>query len=470
MAEDPREKLAYEPPDAERPSSASPTERQLEREVPTAAAPGHDPYAALRLRNFRLLAGGFFITSIGAQMQTVAAQYEIYAKTGSALSLGLLGAVLAVPMLVLALPAGQLADMFSRRRIVLCMLLCNGSCALGLAWLTYRHSGWQHMVTGMYVLLGFGNGAATLGRPARTSLLPQLVPTGTFSNAVTWNSTIFETASMIGPAIGGFICARSVPLTFALASVCWIACFFFVLALPEVKHAAPRGAAKLSDVFVGLRFVWRSRLMLGAMTLDLFAVLFGGATFLFPAVAKEILHVGPTGFGWLRAAPAIGAFTMAMALAHRRPMRRAGRALLLAVAGFGLATIVFGLSRNYALSFAMLVVTGMCDNISVVVRHTVIQLLTPDSMRGRVSAVNQIFIGSSNELGGLESGLTAKWFGLVGSIVIGGIGTLVVVGSAALTWPELRRLGSLRDIKPTDNSDPETKEPSAAPPARAPKA
>jgi MFS family permease len=190
--------------------------------------------------------------------------------------------------------------------------------------------------------------------------------------------------------------------------------------------------------------------MLGAMTLDLLAVLLGGATYLLPAIATDVLHVSSTKYGWLRAAPAIGAFSMAILLSHLPPMRRAGRTLLLAVAGFGLVTIVFGLSKSFVLSMAMLILLGMCDNISVVVRHTLIQMLTPDSMRGRVSAVNQIFIGSSNEIGGFESGITARLFGLVQSVVIGGIGTILVVAASAVAWPELRRLGSLKEIRPSD--------------------
>jgi MFS family permease len=305
----------------------------------------------------------------------------------------------------------------------------------------------------MYVLLALGNAAGTVGRPARTALLPQLVPKRIFNNAVTWNSSIFETASVLGPAVGGFVCGRSIPLTFALAATCWLACFVFVAALPDVpppRRDASHHGSSLSNLLAGLRFVFREKLMLSAMTLDLFAVLFGGAAFLYPVFATDILGVGPLGFGFLRAAPALGAFSMAIVLAHLPPMQRAGRALLLAVAGFGVATIVFGISRNFLLSFAMLVLIGMFDNISVVVRHTLVQLLTPDSMRGRVSSVNQIFIGSSNEIGGIESTVTAQWFGPVWSVVIGGIGTLIVVVMLAFVSPPLRRLGSLRDIQPSE--------------------
>jgi MFS family permease len=288
--------------------------------------------------------------------------------------------------------------------------------------------------------------------------MPQLVPTSVFANAVTWNSSVFETASMAGPAIGGFICGRSVTHAYVFTAICWSAAMVAIFFLPEKRLPGassdgdakePRGVPSFADLIAGVRFVWHSKLMLGAMTLDMFAVLLGGCTFLLPIFAQR-LGVGAVGFGWLRAAPSIGALTMAVVIAHTPPFQRAGRALLIAVAGFGCSTIVFGLSMNYGLSFAMLVIAGAFDNVSVVVRHTLVQLLTPDAMRGRVSAVNQVFIGSSNELGGLESGLTAAWFGPVGSVVAGGIGTILVVLGVASIWPQVRKLGSLKDIRPDE--------------------
>jgi MFS family permease len=445
----PKAPLAYEPPQEDRPTSAAPTEPQLERELPGGRdARGHDSYAALRYKDYRLFVGAFFLSVIGGQMQTAAVGWEIYKKTGSALNLGWMGAAMGVPVLLLALPAGHVADTHSRRRIMMATHLLSAACALGLAYLSFFRGNWHYSLPLMYALLALGNSGATFGRPARQALMPQLVPSSVFANAVTWNSSIFETASVIGPAVGGFVCARNIPLTYVISAACWIATVFAIWNLPD--RAPPRrGApATLADVGAGARFVWRSQLLLAVMSLDLFAVLLGGATFLLPAFAQDILHVGGTGFGWLRAAPAIGAVSTAVILAHRPPLRRAGRALLWAVAGFGCATIVFGLSRNYALSLAMLVVVGAFDNVSVVVRHTLIQLLTPDAMRGRVAAVNQIFIGSSNELGGLESGLTAAAFGNVWSVVGGGIGTILVVIATAILSPEARRLGSLRDIQP----------------------
>jgi hypothetical protein len=326
-----------------------------------------------------------------------------------------------------------------------------------LAGVSYFGTHWHHPIAAMYTLLALGNIGGTFSRPARQALLPQLVPSEKFGNAVMWNSTVFETASVVGPAIGGFICARSVAFAYVFAAACFCCSFVLVAALPKVHAAAKKNHRPgFTDLIAGVRYVWRVRLMFSALTLDLFAVLLGGAVYLLPAFAQDILHVGPVGFGWLRAAPSIGAISMAMLQAHRKPMRRAGRTLLIAVAGFGIATIIFGLSKNFWLSFAMLILTGAFDNISVVVRHTLVQMLTPDEMRGRVSAVNQVFIGSSNELGGMESGLTAAWLGLVPSVVVGGIGTLIVVIGAAFTWPEMRNLGSLQDMKPAEIPDEPT--------------
>jgi MFS family permease len=267
---------------------------------------------------------------------------------------------------------------------------------------------------------------------------------------------------MAGPAAGGLIVWLAGPaVAYVAAAACFIGALILILFLPDARperqldtSGKPKHSAGLADLVAGIRFVFRSKLILAALTLDLFAVLFGGATFLLPVFAKDILGVGAFGFGCLRAAPSLGAVTMAMIQAHRPPIQKAGRALLLTVAGFSVATIVFGLSRNYALSFVMLVLTGAFDNISVVIRHSLVPLATPDNMRGRVLAVNQIFVGSSNELGGLESGLTATWIGPVLSVVGGGIASIGVVLAVALGFPEVRQLKSLEDVKPIDPDGP----------------
>ena len=452
--------LAYEAPDTERSSSAMPTEQQLERELPPRAGRAHDPYAALRIGHYRLFAAAFCASVIGGQTQNVAVGWQIYQKTNSAMSLGWLGLVMATPILLLALPAGHVADTFSRRRIMLVTHSVSAACALALALVAHLNLGGAQTVSAIYALMFVGNAGATFGRPARSAFMPQLVPPHVFPNAVTWNSSIFEVASVAGPAIGGLLCWRSVTLAFVFAACCWCGTLVGIYFLPN--RAAPGRATRdarrgpmpsLGDLVAGVRFVVRSKLMLGAMTLDMFAVLLGGCTFLLPIFAKDILHVGALGFGFLRAAPSVGAIAMALTIAHTPPFRNAGRALLLAVAGFGAVTIAFGLSRNFALSFAMLVLLGAFDNVSVVIRHTLIQLLTPDAMRGRVSAVNQVFIGSSNEIGGLESGLTAAWLGPVTSVVMGGIGTILVVIGVASIWPQVRKLKSLADVKPDTLDD-----------------
>jgi MFS family permease len=461
---DPTPKQAYETPDDDRAASAAPTEPQLEREMPGGReVAGHDPYAALRHRRYVIYMIAFFISVIASQMETFTATYEIFKKTGSTMSLGLVGLVLGIPMLLLTLPAGHLADSRSRRRMIVVTQSFCAVCLVGLSMLSHYGHAWPHSIGAMYLLLSLSAAGATIGRPARAALMPQLVPQAVFSNAVTWNSSTFETATVLGPTIAGFICAKSIPSAYFVSAIGFAICAVLMATLPETHDAsAKRRSATLSDVSVGLRFVWRAKLMLGAMTMDLFAVLLGGAVFLLPAVATDILHVGPIALAWLRAGPSIGAISMALILAHRPPMRRAGRALLLSVAGFGVATVIFGLSRNFWLSFVMLILTGAFDNISVVVRHTIVQMLTPDEMRGRVSAVNQIFIGSSNEIGGFESGVTAAWLGTVRSIVFGGIGTLLVVTVCSLVFPAVRTLGSLQDIKPAARPT-ESENPSPAP-------
>ena len=287
-----------------------------------------------------------------------------------------------------------------------------------------------------------------LNRPARWAILPQVVPRELLLSAVTWKTSAWQVAAMAGPALGGLVIALA-----GGATTCYVlnaGCSAVVIGLTASLRlcAAPRDSQPVSlrSLLAGLRFVFRTDLILATITLDLLAVFLGGATALLPIYARDILRIGPSGLGWLRAAPSIGSFLMALVLAHRPPMRRAGKSLLWAVAGFGIATIVFGLSRNPYLSFAMLLLTGALDNISVVVRQTLVQLLTPDDMRGRVSAINAIFIASSNELGAFESGLAARLFGTVGSVVGGGIGTVLVVLCVAAIWPNVSSLGSLQDV------------------------
>ena len=402
------------------------------------------PYAAFRIHDYRLYVIGWVVARMGTYIQSIAIAWEIYQRTGEALSLGLVGLAQALPLMVLALPAGLLADRYERRRLSIFSLLGMTVTSLALAAFSIR----EGPVLWMYALLFLDACMMTVGRPARTALLPQLVPAEVFPNAVTWNMSLMHIASVVGPALGGIVVAVSVQSAYfvAAAGSLWLAfmCLTRIQFRPVDEKPEP---ASWQTLLGGIRFVWDKRILFTIMALDLFAVLLGGAVYLLPIFAEDILNVGATGFGYLRAAPAVGAFLMAVAMIYLPPMKRAGHALLLAVAGFGVATIVFGFSQNFALSWVMLFLTGALDNISMVVRQTLTQLLTPDRMRGRVSAVSGIFIGASNELGGFESGLVAQWFGPVISVVSGGIGTILVVAGAAALSPQLLRLGALHEAR-----------------------
>ncbi|HEY1769832.1 MAG TPA: MFS transporter [Chthoniobacterales bacterium] len=432
-----------------------------------------DPYAAFRFRSFVFYTIGNFVSIAGRQMLTVALEWEVYARTHSATALGLVGLTAALPVVTLSLPAGHLADRVSRKIIILWSQASSALCSILLAIVSWNHLAIPRLAilvrtnAGLaavahlferhatyhfddlslpliYLIMLISGSARTFGWAARASFFPTLVPRDQFANAVTWNSSIFQVACVLGPAAAGFLIVRlGFPFIYALDSCCALA--FFVLVLPIKKTRTSRRASSnpWESLAVGIRFVFSRKVILAALTLDLFAVLLGGATALLPIFADQILHCGPIGLGWLRAAPAIGAFGMAVAIAYLPPMHRAGRALLWCVSGFGLATIVFGLSKWLWLSLAMLFLTGAFDSVSMVVRQTLVQLLTPDEMRGRVSAVNNIFIGTSNEFGALESGLTAAVFGPVISVVAGGIGTILVVIAVATRWPPLRKIGRL---------------------------
>lgn len=409
------------------------------------------PYAIWRNQSYCCYACGWFLMAFAKQVETVAVGIYLYARTGQALALGWLGLVQALPMLLLALPGGQLADRTNRKWVVMATLAISALVSLGLIGVTTRslHVGW------VYLLLGLGAVSQALGTPSRSAMLPQIVSAEMFGNAVAWGTTVFQIAAMTGPAIGGFILGAENNAVAAFSLV--LACRLLSLAAVAGIHN-PSGRQRHESVFLdglgaGIRFVWKTKLILATITLDMFAVLLGGATYLLPIFAEDILQVGALGLGLLRSAEAVGAVCMAMLIAHLPPMRHAGRTLLWAVAGFGAATIVFGLSRWFWLSLAMMFLIGALDNVSVVVRHTLVQMLTPDSLRGRVSAINAMFIVASNDLGGLESGVTAWLVGPMLSVVGGGIGTIVVVLAAARIWPEILTIGSLRDIRPLAAAD-----------------
>ena len=393
-----------------------------------------DPYAPFRFRDYRLLVSGTFFTNFGLQMLWVAVSWDLYQQTRSAVVLGNVGFAQVAPFFVFALFAGHIADRHDRRRImILTQVLVAASSALLLVL--------PRSVALIYSCLFLIASARALGGPARSAVLPDVVPAKVLHTAITWNSSAFEIANIGGPALAGVMVAAlgsaSVYVAQCVCAALTLACFC-VLRVRGAAHGdrfAPAGKVLLE----GLRFVRRHTLILPAISLDMFAVLFGGATALLPIFAVDILHTGARGLGWLRAAPALGAVSMAFLLAHSRRIERAGRVLLAAVAEFGAATIVFGLSRSLWLSFAMLALTGAFDNISVVLRQSLIQTRPPDHLRGRVLAVNSIFISCSNQLGAVESGWTAAWLGPIGSVVGGGIATLAVVAWFASRSPALRR-------------------------------
>lgn len=407
----------------------------------------HDPYAALREKDFRLFLIGHVASVLGIQMQTVAVGWQLYEKTNSAMALGLVGLVQVIPMLGLALPAGHAADRFDRRKLLMVASVVAVVSSAGLLAVTLSAGS----VALIYVFLALSGVARAYQGPARSSLVPALVPRSIFSNAVGWNISAFELASMAGPALGGVFIAvfHSTWQVYLVAS---LTSTFYVIMLGMFSRRSYRASSvtdeggkelDLKSLVAGFSYVRRNTVLLAAMTLDLFAVLLGGAIALFPIFAKDILKVGPSGLGWMQAAPSLGAITMALTTTHLPPLKQAGKTLLWAVAGFGVATLIFAVSKIFWLSLVMLFLTGAFDNISVVIRHTLVQVLTPDEMRGRVSAVNGMFINASNELGRFESGTLAAFVGPILSVLIGGAGTLVVVAFSALKWPELRKVGML---------------------------
>ncbi len=400
-----------------------------------------DPYAALRYSDFRLLLIGRFITSFGTEMLSFAIAWELWLRTHSAFALGMIGLVQVVPVILLSLPAGHVADQYNRRRIVLITQLFAGLCALGLAYLSYT----EGSLFFVYLCL-FGIGISrAFNDPASSALIPETVPANLFSSAATWNSSTWQFASIAGPAAAGIIIAWLDNVTIIYVFDV-IGATMFVVFLSMIKGKQLPLAAKsatLESLREGLRFMRKTKIVLGAITLDMFAVLFGGAVALLPIYATDILKVGAEGMGVMRAAPSVGALIAAFLIAHLPSMKNAGRTLFIAVAGFGLCTIVFGLSTSFILSVFMLAALGGLDNISVVIRGTLLLTHTPNEMRGRTSAVNSIFIGISNELGSFESGFAAALFGPVIAVVGGGAITILVVLAMIKIFPQLSNLTTL---------------------------
>jgi MFS family permease len=397
---------------------------------------------AFRYPNFRYFMSARVLITAAAEMQAVAVGWQIYSLTHRPLDLGLVGLAQFAPGIVLFLIAGHTADRFPRQRILQACYGGFGLCSLLLLILSLRGLA---AVWPIYAVLLFNGTVRAFNGPASQAFMPLLVPAEHFPNAVTWGSSIFQAAMVLGPALGGTIYgfANSPVPVYCCSTIACLGALTLIGAIRLEKISRPRQVASVAVVLEGIRYIWRDKLILGSISLDLFAVLLGGAVALLPVYAREILNTGAYGLGILRGAPSVGAVLMALALAHRPLRRNAGIAMFACVFGFGIFTIVFGLSRNLILSLLALVLVGACDMVSVIIRHTLVQLGTPDEMRGRVSAVNGLFIGASNEIGQFESGLTAQWFGTVPAVVLGGVGTLAIVLLWTWLFPSLRRVDDL---------------------------
>ena len=394
--------------------------------------------AAFQYPDFTLYQLARLFTVAGSEMQSVAVGWQVYEITQRPLDLGLVGLAQFLPGILLFLVSGHAADRFNRRTI---MMVCYAGYAICSAMLLLISVRAGHSVAPIYLVLVMVGVVRSFSMPAGQSLVPQLVPEADFPNAVAWGSTIFQGATILGPALGGLIYAffRGPSAVYASAMIASTISVVSMLRIHPRATKRVREPATLTTVFAGFRYIWRQRLILGTISLDLFAVLLGGAVALLPVYAREILNTGPWGLGILRSAPGVGAAAMALIVAHWPLRRRAGVTMLWCVAGFGVFTILFGISRSLWLSLIALLLVGATDMVSVIIRGTLVQLATPDAMRGRVSAVNSLFIGASNEFGQFESGLTAHWFGTVPAVVLGGVGTLVVIGIWSWLFPELRR-------------------------------
>lgn len=405
-----------------------------------------DPYAALRINEFNLFLIIRFALVFAWAMQFVVIEWEVYRITKDPLSLGIIGLMEIIPALGIALFAGHFVDKWEKRNLLIKCLIGFALISFGLVYLTWEATSTylssNTILIGIYALVFVGGLLRAFIGPTVFSLLSLIVPKNLYGNASTWSTTAWQMGSVTGPALGGFAI-----LWFGVSSA-----LFIVLVSVLIAFAVLLGIGKkpimnkkvdesiFDSLKEGVKFVFKTREILGALTLDMVAVLFGGAVALLPIFATDILEVGPKGFGFLRAAPAIGSFITLVIITYFPIYKKAGVKLLLSIAGFGLSIILFGYSEWFILSFVALFLSGVTDGISVVIRQTILQLYTPDEMRGRVSSVNSMFVGSSNELGAFESGLTAKLFGPVKAVIGGGIITLLVVGYTALKFPKLRKL------------------------------
>ena len=391
-------------------------------------------------RPFKLFLCARAATFMAFQMLGVAVGWQIYALTGSAMYLGLVGLAQFMPMFLLTLVVGHVADRYDRRSIARICQTVEGLAAGVLALGSF--SGWQSEWSILIIICIVGAGRAFEG-PSLQALLPGLVPIKLFPRAAAWSTSAMQTATIVGPALGGFLYVAGPAVVYATAGVLFLAASFFIALIRIERIPSKHEPVSIRSLFAGISFIRSRKEILGAISLDLFAVLLGGATALLPIYARDILMTGPWGLGLLRSAPAVGALTMSVFLARRPLRRRVGRSMFIAVAVFGTATIIFALSTSFILSLISLVVLGASDVISVVIRHSLVQIQTPDEMRGRVSAVNSMFIGTSNQLGEFESGITASLFGVVPAVLIGGIGTIIIVIIWMRLFPQLAGIDSL---------------------------
>ena len=378
--------------------------------------------------------------TLAIQMQAVAIGWQIYDMTRRPLDLGLVGLAQFLPSLGLALVTGHVADRYDRRTVMALCIIVEALCAVLFLTFTLQDGTNTPFLFGVLVLFGT---ARAFEFPASVALMPNLVPPRLFTNAAAWSSSAWQVATIVGPAIGGLLYAIGPEAVYGCCILMFLLSVFLVSTIRIERREREQKAATWESVVAGISFIRGQPVVLGAVSLDLFAVLLGGATALLPVYARDILHVGPWGLGLLRSAPAVGALVTALLIARRPIQRHAGAILLGAVGVFGLSIVCFGLSHNLWLSLLALTVLGASDMISVVIRRVLVLVKTPDEMRGRVSAVESVFIGASNELGEFESGVTAAWFGVVPAVVLGGLGTLAVVGLWVRIFPQLRRVDSL---------------------------
>jgi MFS family permease len=422
----------------------------LDAQLDSGAVAAHDPYAALRIPNFRWFIVSTLTLTVAAQIQGVVVAWQVYEVTRDPLSLGLIGLAEAFPFIGFSLYAGHVADRLNRRTISIAALVVMLLCGLTLLAFSLMPRFLHRYGAGPFYAIIFVTGIArSFLQPSRNALGAEIVPRALYPNAVAWRSSTWQIAAVLGPAIGGLLYGfASATIAYVVDAVLlMVALVAFSTIVYERRLAPTMELSIVESLKMGLRFVWRESVLLSALTLDLFSVLLGGAEALLPIFAGSILHVGPQGLGILRAAPAVGAVLISIYLAHRAPFERAGRTLLVAVAMFALCIIAFGVSRSFILSVLLLALSGMADQVSVLIRSTLLQTLTPEHLLGRVSSVNSIFIGSSNEIGAFESGVTARLLGTVRAVVLGGVASLGVVAIIAARVPRLRNLRRIDELE-----------------------